>query len=105
MIDAHDSAVIPGFVDSHTHLVFAGERSDEFEARMSGARYDGGGIATTVAATRAASSDELRRAIAPAPERTARRRRDDRRDQVRLRTRRRRASRDCSTSPASSATR
>jgi imidazolonepropionase len=60
-IDAHDGAVIPGFVDSHTHLVFAGERSDEFEARMSGIPYDGGGIARTVGATRAASSDELRR--------------------------------------------
>jgi imidazolonepropionase len=62
MIDAQHSAVIPGFVDSHTHLVFAGERSDEFEARMSGTTYDGGGIVSTVNATRAASSDELRRA-------------------------------------------
>jgi len=61
MIDARHSAVIPGFVDSHTHLVFAGERSEEFEARMNGTPYDGGGIATTVAATRAASTDELRR--------------------------------------------
>jgi imidazolonepropionase len=61
-IDALDSAVIPGFVDSHTHLVFAGERSDEFEARMNGTPYDGGGIVSTVTATRAASSDELRRA-------------------------------------------
>jgi imidazolonepropionase len=61
MIDAQGSAVIPGFVDSHTHLVFAGERSGEFEARMSGTPYDGGGISNTVASTRAASSDELRR--------------------------------------------
>ncbi len=62
MIDAQGSAVIPGFVDSHTHLVFAGERADEFEARMNGTPYDGGGITRTVEATRAASSDELRRA-------------------------------------------
>ena len=61
VVDAHHSAVIPGFVDSHTHLVFAGERSEEFEARMRDTPYDGGGIASTVAATRAASSDELRR--------------------------------------------
>ncbi|MDE3064747.1 MAG: imidazolonepropionase, partial [Acidobacteriota bacterium] len=63
-IDAAGAAVIPGFVDSHTHLVFAGERSDEFEARMAGERYDGGGIARTVAATRAASADVLRREAA-----------------------------------------
>ena len=62
MIDVHDSAVIPGFVDSHTHLVFAGERSEEFEARMNGTPYDGGGISSTVASTRAASSNELRAA-------------------------------------------
>ncbi len=61
-IDARGAAVIPGFVDSHTHLVFAGERSEEFEARMSGTPYDGGGIAQTVASTRAASDGELRRA-------------------------------------------
>ncbi|MGC2168637.1 MAG: imidazolonepropionase [Acidimicrobiales bacterium] len=59
-INAHGAAVIPGFVDSHTHLVFAGERSDEFEARMAGRRYDGGGIVRTVRSTRAASSEELR---------------------------------------------
>jgi imidazolonepropionase len=53
-------AVIPGFVDSHSHLVFAGDRSAEFAARMTGASYDGGGIANSVAATRAASDDELR---------------------------------------------
>jgi imidazolonepropionase len=58
-LDVEGRAVIPGFVDSHTHLVFAGERSREFEARMAGQRYDGGGIATTVAATRAASSATL----------------------------------------------
>jgi imidazolonepropionase len=59
-VDVGGRAVVPGFVDSHAHLVFAGDRAAEFEARMSGARYDGGGIGTTVAATRAASDAELR---------------------------------------------
>ena len=58
-VDVAGAAVLPGFVDSHSHLVFAGDRSAEFEARMSGTRYDGGGIRTTVAATRAASDEEL----------------------------------------------
>jgi imidazolonepropionase len=59
-IDVEGRAVLPGFVDSHTHLVFAGDRSAEFEARMSGQPYDGGGIAATVAATRDAAEDALR---------------------------------------------
>jgi imidazolonepropionase len=59
-VDVEGRCVIPGFVDSHTHLVFAGERSAEFAARMAGEPYTGGGIGTTVAATRAASDDELR---------------------------------------------
>ena len=58
--DVAGRAVIPAFVDSHTHLVFAGDRSGEFAARMTGTAYDGGGIATTVSATREASDDELR---------------------------------------------
>ena len=53
-IDAAGRCVIPGFVDSHTHLVFAGDRADEFAARMAGEPYTAGGIAITVAATRAA---------------------------------------------------
>jgi imidazolonepropionase len=62
--DVGGRAVIPGFVDSHSHLVFAGDRSAEFAARMSGVPYDGGGIATSVNATRAASDDELRVLVA-----------------------------------------
>ncbi len=58
-IDAEGRAVIPGFVDAHTHLVFAGDRGDEFEARMAGRPYTAGGIRRTVAATRAATDDEL----------------------------------------------
>ncbi|MET0789185.1 MAG: imidazolonepropionase [Cellulomonas sp.] len=62
--DVAGAAVIPGFVDSHTHLVFGGDRSAEFEARMAGTPYTGGGIATTVAATREASDDQLRARLA-----------------------------------------
>ena len=60
VVDAGGHAVVPGFVDSHTHLVFGGDRADEFEARMAGVPYAAGGIRRTVAATRAASDDELR---------------------------------------------
>lgn len=57
--DVGGRAVVPGFVDSHSHLVFAGDRSEEFAARMSGRPYSAGGIRTTVAATRAAADEQL----------------------------------------------
>jgi imidazolonepropionase len=58
--DAAGRCVIPGFVDSHTHLVFAGDRSEEFAARMAGRPYEASGIRVTTEATRAASEDRLR---------------------------------------------
>jgi imidazolonepropionase len=64
MVDAGGRAVLPGFVDSHAHLVFAGERGAEFAARMAGLPYSAGGIAGTVAATRAASDADLRANLA-----------------------------------------
>jgi imidazolonepropionase len=63
-VDAAGRAVLPGFVDSHAHLVFAGERGAEFAARMAGLPYSAGGIASTVAATRAASDEVLRANLA-----------------------------------------
>lgn len=59
-LDAGGRSVIPGFVDCHSHIMFAGDRSAEFAARMAGTPYAAGGIRTTVAATRAASDDLLR---------------------------------------------
>jgi imidazolonepropionase len=59
-LDVDGRCVLPGFVDAHTHLVFAGDRSAEFEARLAGRMYEAGGIRTTVAATRAASTEALR---------------------------------------------
>jgi imidazolonepropionase len=59
-VDAGGRCVIPGFVDSHTHLVFAGDRADEFAARMAGRPYEAGGIRETTEATRRASDAELR---------------------------------------------
>jgi imidazolonepropionase len=63
-LDAGGRCVVPGFVDAHTHLVFAGDRGDEFGMRLAGASYEeilasGGGIHSTVAATRDASDEEL----------------------------------------------
>ena len=58
-IDAAGRAILPGFVDSHAHLMFAGDRADEFAARMAGEKYAAGGIRSTVAATRAATDEQL----------------------------------------------
>ncbi|WP_427384075.1 imidazolonepropionase [Janibacter sp. G56] len=63
-VDLDGRALVPGFVDSHAHLVFAGDRAAEFAARMAGESYDGGGIGVTVAATRGASDDDLRTLLA-----------------------------------------
>jgi imidazolonepropionase len=60
-IDADGACVLPGFVDSHTHLVFAGDRAEEFTTRMAGEPYDGGGIRVTTDATRGATTGELHR--------------------------------------------
>ena len=64
VVDCGGRAVLPGFVDSHAHLVFAGERSAEFAARMAGTPYQAGGIRSTVAATRAAPDEVLRANLA-----------------------------------------
>jgi imidazolonepropionase len=58
-VDAAGGCVIPGFVDSHSHVVFAGDRADEFEARMAGRSYETGGIRRTVRLTREASDEQL----------------------------------------------
>jgi imidazolonepropionase len=60
IVDVAGACVIPGFVDSHAHLMFAGSREQEFAARMAGVSYSAGGIKTTVSKTRAASDEELR---------------------------------------------
>ena len=62
-LDAGGRCVLPGFVDSHTHLVFAGDRAEEFTRRMAGEPYDGGGIRITTEATRAASRNALRASL------------------------------------------
>ena len=62
--DVGGRAVLPGFVDSHSHLVFAGDRAPEFAARMTGEAYSAGGIRTTVAATRAATDEQLTSRVA-----------------------------------------
>ncbi|RYX89805.1 MAG: imidazolonepropionase [Comamonadaceae bacterium] len=68
--DAKGALITPGLIDCHTHLVYGGDRSHEFEQRLNGATYEeiaraGGGIASTVKATRAASADELLRQSLP----------------------------------------
>jgi len=63
-VDLEGRTVIPGFVDSHAHLVFAGDRSQEFAARMSGEPYAAGGIRSTVALTRSATDEQLRAGVA-----------------------------------------
>ncbi len=63
-IDAEGACVLPGFVDSHSHLIFAGDRAEEFTTRMAGRPYDGGGIRVASDATRSTATDELHRLTA-----------------------------------------
>ena len=98
MIDAHGGAVVPGFVDPHTHVVFAGDRRDELRRRLTGATYaeiaaEGGGILGTVVATRAATEASWSPTRAP-PRRDAALRHDDLRSQERLRADHRRRAED-----------
>ena len=88
-LDVAGRAVLPGFVDSHTHLVFGGDRAEEFAARMAGAPYAAGGIVTTIEATRALDDDAVGDGHGGAGRRAAPRRRHHVRDQVRLRRHRR----------------
>ena len=60
-IDCSGKTLLPGFVDSHTHLIFAGDRAQEFSARSRGEKYTAGGITTTVEATRKAADSELQK--------------------------------------------
>ncbi|KAB7745226.1 imidazolonepropionase [Nostocoides sp. F2B08] len=64
VVELDGRALVPGFVDSHSHLVFAGDRAHEFTARMAGEAYDGGGIGTSVEATRGTDDEELRALVA-----------------------------------------
>ena len=91
-IDCEGRWITPGLIDCHTHLVHAGNRANEFEMRLAGATYEevaraGGGIVSSVKALRAASEDELVRAVAAAPRRADCRRRHHDRGQVGLRAR------------------
>ena len=86
-IDVAGRVIIPGFVDSHSHLIFAGDRATEFAARMTGQPYDGGGIGVTVAATRAATDEELTRLLAARIRELTSSRYHHHRDQEWLRTR------------------
>ena len=104
IIDAPGLVAVPGLIDCHTHACFAGDRVEEFEQRSRGASYEeihasGGGILSTVRATREASQPELaaitRRALAG----DARARHDDGRGQVGLRPRRRDRDRDAARDP------
>ncbi len=93
-IDCAGRWITPGLIDCHTHLIHAGDRSHEFELRLRGSSYDeiaraGGGILSTMRATRCASEEALVDSALPAVRRSDRRGRDHGRSEVRLRSRRR----------------